>query len=68
MTDRLHGVVVTFEKDMRTDDAELLISAIRMLKNVIDVQPMVADYNTRALRERVRFEFRQKLYAALKEW
>lgn len=41
MTDRLNGVLVAFERDIRTDDADALIAAIRQLRGVADVQPSV---------------------------
>jgi hypothetical protein len=35
MTDRLKGCVVTFDQDLRTDDAEAILNAIRMVKGVL---------------------------------
>lgn len=44
MTDRLLGVWVAFEKDIRVDDVKPLISAIEQLKGVLAVkQDLVAD-------------------------
>ena len=43
MTDRIKGLTVTIQPNMREDDAEAIISAIQMVKGVIDVKTHVAD-------------------------
>jgi hypothetical protein len=42
MTDRLKGVLVTFDKDIRDDDAKPLIEALKMIKGVQSVKPYVS--------------------------
>lgn len=44
MTDRLNGVYVAFHKEIRTDDAESTIAAIRHIRGVIAVEPRIADH------------------------
>lgn len=41
MTDRYSGFVVTLKEDMREDDAQATIGALRQIKGVVDVQPVV---------------------------
>lgn len=67
MTDRLRGVVVTFGQDIRVDDAEAILSAIRMIKGVVDVQPVVATYEGDMAEARVNQQWREKLYALIRE-
>ncbi len=43
MSDRIKGLTVTLRPELRDDDAEPTIAAIRMIKGVIDVQAHVAD-------------------------
>lgn len=43
MTDRINALVVILEKDVRTDDVESAVNAIRMIKGVLDVKKNVAD-------------------------
>jgi hypothetical protein len=43
MTDRYKGFSVTLIKDMRDDDAESLLDALKMLKGVLKVTPVLAD-------------------------
>ena len=66
MTDRLKGVFVTFDKDIRVDDAEQIINAIRMIKHVVGVQPLVSNHEDDMARARVDQEWRQKPYDLLR--
>ena len=43
MTDRYSSLTVVLERDIRDDDAEPLIAAIRQLRGVLRVVPKVAD-------------------------
>lgn len=42
MTDRFKGFIVHLDKDIRSDDCEEIITALKMVKRVTDVQPLVA--------------------------
>lgn len=61
MTDRLKGVLVTFDHDIREDDAEQIIAAIKMIKCVADVRPLVSNVEDEMARIRVDREWRKKL-------
>jgi hypothetical protein len=65
MTDRLKGVWVTFDQDIRTDDAESLINAIKHLRGVLAVEPNITDVADYMARERVRTELSEKLWEVL---
>lgn len=65
MTDRLKGCVVTFTRDIRDDDAEAVLSAIRMIKGVLSVDGSVADLGDHMARERVRDDLGRQLLAVL---
>lgn len=65
MTDRFKGVWVTFDQDIRTDDAESLINAIKHLRGVLAVEPNITDVADYMARERVRQEFSEKLWEVL---
>jgi hypothetical protein len=67
VTDRLKGVVVTFDESIREDDAETLIQAIYQLRNVLTVRPIVDNFEDQMNRDRVKNEFRSKLFAILKD-
>jgi hypothetical protein len=44
MTDRLEGFIVVFDRAIREDDAEKHARTLRMIRGVIDVVPMPANY------------------------
>jgi hypothetical protein len=64
MTDRLKGCTVVFGKDIREDDAEYILNAIRMIKGVSQVEPVISesgDLITEMRMERRVIEFLQDL-------
>ena len=65
MTDRLNALTVVLDRDIRADDAEALIAAIRQLRRVLDVVPQVADPAAFVAEQRVRHELGQKLLDVL---
>lgn len=62
MTDRFKGLVVTFDRDIREDDAEGIINAIKHIRGVISVEPSVSDVNDHMNRVRMLNEMRTKVY------
>ncbi len=60
MTQRLKGLTVAFEQDIREDDAEALINAIRMIRGVASVTPIEADSGDWINRQRVRHEIAEE--------
>lgn len=67
MTDRYNALTVVLDRDIREDDSELLINAIRMLRGVLSVNPNVSDLQDHVAIMRVKQELTQKLYDALKD-
>jgi len=61
MTDRFYALTVILEKDIREDDAEPILNAIKMIKGVQDVKGNVSDPSTWMAEERARFELGKKL-------
>ena len=66
MTDRYHSLVVVLDRDIRIDDAEAIISAIKMIKNVINVTGEVSDMDSNMAYSRVKNELKMKLWEILK--
>jgi hypothetical protein len=52
MTDRHAGYIVTLAEDIREDDAEAVLTALRMVSGVVSVTPLVSDYTFAIARER----------------
>lgn len=58
MSDHYAGVVVTFEHDIKDEDAERLLEVLRHLHGVIGVEPQVRDVKDHMARARVDMEWR----------
>ena len=43
MTDRIKGFYVALDKDLRVDDAQPLIDAVKQMKHVMDVEVSISD-------------------------
>lgn len=67
MTDRLSGYVVTLEIDIRDDAAEAITNAIKMIKGVLSVKPIVANFETHIAYERVRQDIGRQLFEIIYE-
>lgn len=68
MTDRHSGYLVALENDLREDDAEGILNALRMVKGVVSVQPVTATgWETRIGEERRDHLWREKLGQAIRE-
>lgn len=66
MTDRLKGFVVTLQENMREDDAQEVINAIKMIKNVLTVKPLVTGWEDGMFYDRVKRDLISKLWDVLK--
>lgn len=67
MTARHAGYVVTLAEDIREDDAEHILTALRMISGVVSVKPVTANFEQVIARERVHAEVREKVLVLLKE-
>ena len=65
MTERYKGFIVTLSDNIREDDAEAIINALRMIKGVADVSPVCANADDRIIRARVWHELTDKVFRAL---
>lgn len=65
MTDRHAGYIVTLGADIREDDAEAVITALRMVKGVIAVDPLVFDHDLLMAQRRADDEWRKRIYNLL---
>lgn len=65
MSDRYSALTVALEHDIRSDDAEKLIEAIKALRGVLDVKPHVADECCYVAQTRVRSELHKVIFEAI---
>ena len=67
MTDRVKALTVVLDKDVRIDDVEALMDAIKMLKGVRKVTPEVANVADHVADMRARGEVVEKLLTLIDE-
>ena len=65
MTDRYHTLTVVLEQDIRTDDAENLLKAIKQLRGVGSVTGVVSDLVSNMAEQRARQNLGNKLWDVL---
>ena len=67
MTDRVKGFTVTLEKDIRIDDVEVIMDAIRMIRGIADVQPSISNHDDLINQMRVKSDLREKFLQFYKD-
>lgn len=67
MSDRYNYLTVVLERDLKDEDAEPLIEAIKQFRGVLSVTPNVSDATAHLAQERVRVELGNKLWQVLRE-
>lgn len=65
MTDSHAGYLVVLEEDVREDDAEWILNAIRMIKRVKSVQPLPSSYDQVIARDRRDHKWQDALFALM---
>lgn len=65
MTDRIKGFYVSLTHDIRDDDCEPILDAVKMIKGVAAVKPMVSGHEDWMARQHVKEELRGKVYELL---
>ena len=66
MSDRYKGFVVTLDRDVKDEDAEDIITAISMIRGVIDAKPVMAGIDDHMNRARIKRELQHELAELLK--
>lgn len=65
MTDRVNSLIVVLEDDVREDDVENWVQAIKMLRGVVSVTKNVSDLESHIAEERARHALTSKLWKVL---
>lgn len=65
MTDTFHSLTVILDREVREDDAEFIINAIKMIKGVASVRGNVTDGNHYAAKQMALIELRKQMEAVL---
>ncbi|WP_104662827.1 hypothetical protein [Ensifer adhaerens] len=64
MTGRHAGYFVSLEENLREDDAEATLNALRQIKGVLSVEPKIADASDLIATARIRREFERAFITA----
>ena len=67
MTDRVHSLTVVLEKDLRVDDVESLIAAIKHFRGVLSVDTNISDSALHTAEMRAAFDLRTRIHRALND-
>jgi hypothetical protein len=65
MTERFNTLTVVLEKNIREDEADGLLNAIRMIRGVLSVEGNVADSESFMAESRARHDIGRKVMAVL---
>ena len=61
MSDRYHSLTVVLDRDIRDDDTQPIIDAIKQIRNVLSVSGCVANLESHMAEERAKMLLREKL-------
>jgi len=67
MTDRIKGFTVILDRDVREDDFEIYMDALRLMKGVQQVIPHVSGVEDTIADERATHKIKIKLYDFIKD-
>ena len=67
MTDRIAGFVVSLAENLREDDAQETLTALRMIRGVVRVEPVVADPSQQIARSQAGAELLRRFRAIFEE-
>lgn len=65
MTDRVNALTVILDRDLREDDVQFIVNAIRAIRCVGDVQMNVTNITDAVAEHRARMEYHKRITDAL---
>jgi len=67
MTDRVKGLTVVLDQDIRIDDIQTLIDCIKMFRNVSSVEPVITEPGDFIDRKKITHDIKLKFYKFIEE-
>lgn len=67
MTDRYNAFIVILGNDIREDDAQEIINAIKMIKGVLTVTPHVSGLVDLIAEKKAKIKILKKLYSVIED-
>ena len=68
MTDRFNYLTVVLDENIRDDDAEVILNAIRCIKRVISVKGNVANPSDYTAEKRASLDLKRKMLEVFKDY
>ena len=68
MTDRIKGLTVTLDPNIREDDAQAIIDAVSMIKGVANVETHVTDIDHYMAVASARITMEKDIFELIKKW
>lgn len=67
MTDRIHSLTVSLEREIREDDCESIVNAIKAIRGVLCVKNEVADSSFYTARQQAKRDLQNRMRKILYE-
>ncbi|MEM5624004.1 hypothetical protein AAHB47_01495 [Bacillus wiedmannii] len=67
MGNRVNGLIVSLDSDIREEDVEVIVNAIKMIKGVQDVGVNIIEHKDWLNRTKIRHQLQNKVYKAIEE-
>ncbi|PFI53869.1 hypothetical protein COM08_15230 [Bacillus wiedmannii] len=67
MGNRVNGLIVSLDSDIREEDVEVILNAIKMIKGVQDVGVNIVEHKDWLNRTKIRQQLQSKVYKAIDE-
>ncbi len=68
MTDRTISLLVTLEQEYRTDDAEFIINAIKMIKGVLGVDCIISGYEVQLYKQSTKRQLMHEMHKKISDF
>ena len=68
MTDRIKGLTVVLESNIREDDVQVIVDAIKMIRGVGDVQTHISNLDHYLAFSQARMEMEKDIYNLMDKW
>jgi hypothetical protein len=67
MTDRIKGFTVTLSNDIREDDFQEIVNAVKMIRGVCHIEPSIVTTHDHMNRVRIKTELLGDIYKLMNE-
>lgn len=66
MSEKVKGIVITFKEDVSKEKADFIMDALYLYRDVIDVSPVMVEFNDHMIAMQIKHEIKMKLFDVVK--